>query len=54
MKNIIGKRVNLSKVYGALIWVLSVVLMLSANAATCHILHQPEEPKEIGRFKFIK
>lgn len=54
MKNTISKRENLSKIYGVLIWALSVVLMLSANATTCHIIHQPEEPKKIVRFKFIK
>lgn len=54
MKNMIKKRINLLKIYKTLVGILSIVLLFSANATTCHIIHQPEEPQEIERFKFIK
>ena len=54
MKNVISKKFNLTGFYQAMVLVLSFVLMISANSTTCHIIHQPEEPEEIGRFKCIK
>lgn len=34
--------------------ILSLVLIVNANSTTCLFIHQPEEPKEVERFKFIK
>ena len=50
MKNMIKKRIDLLKIYKSLVGILSVVLIFSANATTCHIIHQPEEPQEIELF----
>lgn len=54
MKNMIKERINLLKIHKTLMGILSIVLLFSANATTCHIIHQPEEPQGIERFKFIK
>lgn len=54
MKKTINFRLNLYKLSTLFACLLSAVLALSANSSTCLILNQPEEPKEIERFKFIK
>lgn len=54
MKKIINLKSDLWKLSFWITCVLSAVLTLSSNSSTCLILNQPEEPKEIERFKFIR
>ena len=44
----------LSKISPAIVYCLTMVLVINANSASCYILNQPEEPKSINKFKLFK
>lgn len=44
----------LSKVSPLITCCLTLILAINANSASCFIIHQPNEPNSIKRFKLFK
>lgn len=44
----------LKKISPAIVGCLTLVLTINANTASCFILNEPQEPKEIEKFKWFK